>query len=102
MTESARAEVDINLRIAALRSSELGIYFKSLWRLPIARHAARRRGWGAPWVGGSGGFWPAARPGAPGSRPEGRFPPGESLQTAFSVSSASDLLLRWPVSHISL
>lgn len=97
MTESARAEVDINLRIAALRSLELGIYFKSLWRLPIARHAAGRRGWGAPVVSG-----PQPDRGAPGSRPEGRFPPGESLQTAFSVSSASDLLLRWPVSHISL
>lgn len=65
MTESARAEVDINLRIAALRSLELGIYFKSLWRLPIARHAAGRRGWRAPRVGGSGGFWPAARPRSP-------------------------------------
>lgn len=36
MAEIARTEVDINLRIAALRSLELGIYFKSLWRLPIA------------------------------------------------------------------
>jgi hypothetical protein len=31
----AKTEVDINLGFAVLRSLELGIYFKSLWRLPI-------------------------------------------------------------------